>query len=258
MRPLNCVITFVSVLCGAWIGKTIMINQEIILAAVVGFLVCAFGNIVNDLNDIEIDRINNPKRPLVSGQVKKNIAVTMTLLLAIIALLITLTLGLKPFLLVFFTILLLFFYAVHFKKMPFANFIVALIAGLSFVFGGFINDNILSLIPAIFALLIHTPREIIKDIIDIKGDKKFGVSSLSILYGEKHAENIARLFLWLLFLTSPLPYVLGVLNLSYLIVIGIVALPMIIITIVKLPNHHLASNLMKFIMLVGLVAFIIG
>jgi len=254
----NCVITFISVLCGAWVGKEIIFNNKIILAGVIGFLVCAFGNIVNDLKDIQIDRINNPRRPLVSGKVHKKVAVIMSIIFVVISLITASLLNLKPFLLVLFTILLLYLYAFYFKKTPSANFIVALISGLSFILGGFITDNILSLIPAIFAILIHTPREIIKDIMDIKGDREFGVASLVIIYGEQKARNIVCLFLVLLILACPLPFIFGFLNIKYLIIIGFIAVPLIIFTIAKLHDSHLVSNLLKFIMLIGLVAFIIG
>lgn len=258
IRPLNCAITFISVLCGAWVGKDIIFTYKIIFAGIVGFLVCAYGNIINDLNDIAIDRINNPKRPLVTGLVKNNIAVIMAILFAIISLAITTVLGLKPFLLVLITIILLSLYALYFKKTPFSNFTVAIIAGLSFIFGGFITDNVISLIPALFAILIHTPREIIKDIMDIKGDKEFNVASLPIIYGEQNARNIARFFLILFILACPLPFIFGVLNIKYLIVVGVIVIPLTIFTVVQLHNSSRASNLLKFIMFIGLIAFIIG
>ena len=258
IRPLNCVITFISVLCGAWVGKEIIFTYKIILAGLVGFLVCAYGNIINDLNDIAIDRINSPTRPLVSGKVKKNIAATMAIIFSILTLALSIFLGIKPFLLVVITIILLSLYAIYFKKTLFSNLVVAIIAGLSFVFGGFITANIISLIPALFAILIHTPREIIKDIMDIKGDQKFNVASLPIIYGEQKARNIACFFLILFILACPLPFIFGVLNIEYLIVIGIIAIPLTIFTIVKLRNNSLASKLLKFIMFIGLIAFIIG
>ncbi|MGB9720380.1 MAG: geranylgeranylglycerol-phosphate geranylgeranyltransferase [bacterium] len=258
IRPINCFITFVSVFCGAWVAKGITYNNKILLAGVVGFLVCAYGNIINDIMDIEIDRVNNPERPLVSGTVKKINAIFMAIFFVIVSLMISFFLGLKPFLLVIITILLLFFYSLYFKKTPLANFVVAIIAGLSFVFGGFITDNILSLLPAFFALLIHTPREIIKDIMDINGDHKFKVLSLPIIYGEERARNIAIIFLIILLCLSPLPYALGFLNLRYLLIILLIAIPLIIFTIAKIHNNNLASNLLKIIMLVGLAGFIAG
>lgn len=258
IRPINCFITLISVLCGAWVGKEIILNGKIILAGIVGFIVCAYGNVINDIMDIEIDRINNPKRPLVSGRVKKCSALHIAILLIIGSLVLSFFLGLKPLLLVIVTIFLLSFYSLYFKKTPLANFIVAIIAGLSFIFGGFITDNVISLVPAFFALLIHTPREIIKDIMDIEGDRLFNVSSLPIIYGEKRARQIALVFLLILLILSTVPYAIGILNLRYLLIILLIAIPLIIFTIAKLSNNRLASNLLKIIMLAGLAGFILG
>ncbi|MCX7994856.1 MAG: geranylgeranylglycerol-phosphate geranylgeranyltransferase [candidate division WOR-3 bacterium] len=258
IRPINCLITFVSVLCGAWVGKKIFFDDKIFLAGITGFLVCAFGNIVNDLLDIEIDQINNPKRPLVAKKIKRNGAIIMATLMAIAAVVSSISLGLNPFLLVIIAIFLLFFYSYYFKKTPFANFIVAIIAGLSFIFGGFITDNIISVVPALFAILIHTPREIIKDIIDIKGDQKFGVKSLPIIYGEKRAHQIAIGLILLLICVAPVPYFFKILNTGYLLIIIFGALPLLIYTIVNIRNNNLASKLLKLIMVVGLIAFIAG
>lgn len=258
IRPVNCIITLISVLCGAWVGKGIIFNNKIFLAGIVGFIVCAYGNVINDIMDIEIDRINNPKRPLVSGKVKKNSALLMAILLIVGSLVLSFFLGFKPLLLVIITILLLSFYSLYFKKTLLANFIVAIIAGLSFIFGGFITDNIISLVPAFFALLIHTPREIIKDIMDIKGDRVSGVSSLPIIYGEEKARQVALIFLLILLCLSTVPYAVGILNLRYLLIILLIAIPLIVFTITKLSNNRLASNLLKIIMLAGLAGFILG
>uniref|UniRef100_A0A7V3RFW4 Digeranylgeranylglyceryl phosphate synthase n=1 Tax=candidate division WOR-3 bacterium TaxID=2052148 RepID=A0A7V3RFW4_UNCW3 len=258
IRPLNCAITFISVLCGAWMGKTIIINNQIILAGIIGFLACAFGNVINDIMDIEIDKINNPLRPLASGRAQKNIAVILAIILALLSLLLTILLNLKSLIIVIIATLLLTLYALYFKKTPVANFIVAIVAGLSFIFGGFITNNSLALIAAIFAIFIHTPREIIKDIIDIEGDKKFGVSSLPLILGVEKSVKIAIVFLILLIIFSPVPYFTGFLNIRYLLVIIFGAIPLLVLTIIRIKYYKFASNLLKIIMLLGLGGFIIG
>ena len=63
-RPVNLIITFVSILIAALICS----YEEsaagiIILAAASGALAAASGNIINDIFDIEIDKLNRPDRP---------------------------------------------------------------------------------------------------------------------------------------------------------------------------------------------------
>ena len=262
LRPLNCAITFISVLVGSWVGKEIEISSSIIIAGTIGFSVCAFGNIVNDIFDIEIDRINCPNRPLPSGRVKKETAIIMALAFLLFATVLTFKLKFYPAMIVALASSLLFLYAIFFKRTPFANLIVGLVAGLSFIFGGFITENYYSLFPFFFAILIHLAREIVKDVIDIKGDQAFKINSLPILLGPEKALRIAGIVLVLLLAIIPLPFILRILNLRYLLISIIGAYPLIIWTIIKLfrasADYHLQSNLLKFVMGIGLVGFIFG
>ena len=79
LRPLNCIITMGAVWVGGWIGQDIILSPSLILAGMIGFLVCGFGNLINDLYDIEIDKINNPERPLPSGRADRKIAIIMSI-----------------------------------------------------------------------------------------------------------------------------------------------------------------------------------
>ena len=67
LRPANCAITFASVLLGGWLGPH-AISPALLLAALSASLIMAGGNALNDLCDIEADRINKPGRPLPSGR----------------------------------------------------------------------------------------------------------------------------------------------------------------------------------------------
>lgn len=263
IRPVNCAITFVSVLVGAWIGRGIFFSPTLLLAGMIGFIACAFGNVVNDLNDIEIDKINNPQRPLPSGQVDKKNVKLLAFLFFIISIIGAISLGIAAFFLVLGVLVLLILYATHLKKTTWSNFIVALIAGLSFILGGLVAGDLYCIIPFIFSFFIHLPREIIKDVIDMKGDKSMGIASLPIVLGVKQSYNISALLLGILCILLPLPFILNVLSAVYMLVVLLFAYPIIIFTILKLsksPNEgelNRLSNLLKISMLVGLVAVIV-
>lgn len=263
IRPLNCAITFVSVLVGAWITTGFIYTPQLILAGMIGFIVCAFGNIVNDLYDIEIDKINNPDRPLPSGKVNKKIVISLALFFFIISILFSISLGLPVFLLVLGVLILLFIYALYFKKTIAGNFVVSIITGLSFILGGIVENNSACIFPFLFSFFIHMPREIIKDVIDIKGDKSTGIISLPILLGKERSFNISALLLGILCILLPLPYIMKILHLQYMIVVLIFAYPMIIYVIFRLlkkpqePVLAKLSNLLKISMAAGLVAMIL-
>lgn len=264
IRPLNCGITLISVFVGGWIGKGIHFPTELVAAGVIGFIVCAFGNVVNDINDIEIDRINNPQRPLPSGRAKKNVATLMALIFGLVALTGSFFLGILPFLVVITALLLLFLYSAHLKKTLAGNIVVALTAGLSFVFGGLVAKNPACIIPFIFSIFIHLPREIVKDIMDIKGDKMTGAVTLPIIAGFTQSYTISAILLGFLFLLLPIPYIINVLSVVYIIIILLIAYPILLYIIWRLMKRPLVdelpliSNLMKAAMAAGLGAMIIS
>ena len=264
IRPVNCIITSISVLVGAWIARQITLSSTLAIAALIGFTVCAFGNLINDIKDIEIDRINNPMRPLPSGKVKKNIIWFMAFACMAISSAASFFLGRIPFLIVIAALVMLIFYSIFLKKTVFGNITVALIAGLSFIFGGVVSSNTLAVIPAIFAILIHMPREIVKDIMDMKGDRMTGAVTLPIMLGPSRACSISAIFLGILCLVLPIPYIVGLLGTAYIIIVLTGAYPllgyMIWLLLRKPPATTLPiiSNLIKASMIVGLLAMIIS
>jgi len=260
----NCIITSVSVLVGAWIARQVALSGALVIAALIGFTVCAFGNLINDIKDIEIDRINNPMRPLPAGKVKKNIIWFMAFACMVISSTVSFFLGRIPFIIVIAAIVMLIFYSVFLKKTVLGNITVALIAGLSFIFGGVIASNMLALIPAIFSILIHMPREIVKDVMDMKGDRMTGAATLPIMLGPPRAYIISAIFLGLLCLVLPIPYIAGMLGAAYMIIILAGAYPLLVYMIWLLLRKPpattlpLISNLIKASMIVGLLAMIIS
>lgn len=263
IRPVNCIIAFASVLVGAWIGKDIMFSPQLLLTAMILFLIYAFGNIVNDLFDIEIDKINRPERPLPSGKVKKRNVTVLAIFFFVIAVTFSISLGAAVFLLVLAISIVSFLYDIHFKKTVLGNAIVSLITGLGFILGGIVVGNPACIFPFVFSLFIHMPREIVKDIIDIKGDRLYGVVSLPILLGTKKSLNLGALFLTVLCVVLPLPFIMRILHLRYMLILLIGAYPLLIhtiITFLKNPEKNIlrkSSTVLKVSMAIGLVAMII-
>ena len=72
-RPFNSSLaglaTFVGILISIGLAQVPQYAPEMLLAAVVTALIAAGGYVINDYFDIEIDRINQPRRPIPSNQV---------------------------------------------------------------------------------------------------------------------------------------------------------------------------------------------
>jgi geranylgeranylglycerol-phosphate geranylgeranyltransferase len=251
-------------LVGAWIGQRTFVSLPLLIAGGIGFIVCAFGNVVNDLKDIEIDRINNPNRPLPSARAGKRAATVLAVVLGVLSVAGAILLGTWPFLTVIAALFLLFLYSAYLKRTMAGNFTVAFIAGLSFLLGGLVAHNTACVIPFVFSIFIHLPREIVKDILDMKGDQAIGAVTLPIIAGPFRACNLSASLLIFLCLLLPLPYFLGILKIGYMIVILGGAYPIILYVIwhlFKRPGTRqlqLVSNLIKAAMGAGLIAMIIS
>ena len=91
----------------------------------------------------------------------------------------------------------LFFYAIWLKKTPLiGNIVVGILTGVTFVAGGVTVRSIKeTIVPATFAFLFTTAREIIKDIEDIEGDVAQGAGTIAVRWGEHVAVVIASAFM---------------------------------------------------------------
>jgi geranylgeranylglycerol-phosphate geranylgeranyltransferase len=214
--------------------------------------------------DIEIDRINNPRRPLPAGAVSRTGALVEAALWSAVALAGGLALGRRPALLVLAALVALFAYALFFKRHFIGNLLVALIAGLSFILGGLVGFNPLCVLPFLFAILIHLPREIVKDVLDIEGDRLAGVRSLPIRFGTRPALAVTAILVGLCLAGLPVPYLLDHLGARYLTIVLAAGAPLlgyVLIVVLRKPDRLAlvrVSLILKAVMLVGLTGFLAG
>jgi len=214
-RPLNSTLSGLSVAIGAIAALSAPLTETQVLYISLGCItagfISAFGYAINDIFDIEIDKINMPHRPIPSGSVSLEGAKYFTLLTFIIGLFFSFLIDIVAVLLTLFGLTLLYLYASNLKRSGFpGNLVVASLASIPFLFGGFVTQSYETLIyPASFAFLLNLGRELIKDIEDVKGDELENVQSIALRYGVKPARNLAFVILFSLLLIIPFPILLG-------------------------------------------------
>ena len=240
----------------------------LLVAAIAAFLICAAGNVVNDLFDIETDRINHPNRVLVRGGFSARFAVRMAVGLNAIALVMALAISWLLAVVAAATIGLLYTYSWRLKRILLVgNLTLAVLAGMTFLAGGLAvaPEAALSLpgplIPAVFAFLLHLVREILKDVQDMEGDRRPGIDSLPLAIGTSKALLAALILFFALVLASFVPVWAGWFGRTYhILTVYVLDLPLLALLIIcwGFPTPRvlaITAMALKVGMAVGLIAF---
>jgi geranylgeranylglycerol-phosphate geranylgeranyltransferase len=267
IRPINFLITFVSVIVAAIISSPDKFSGlNIFLAAIAASLVMASGNIINDIYDIEIDKINKPLRPLTSRKIMIKEAYGLYIFFIAISTVISSLINELALVIVVFSILLLFLYSKYLKRIALVgNISVAFLTGLVFIFGGVaVGNPSAAIIPAIFAFLINLIREIVKDMEDVDGDNKAGVITFPIQFGFQESKILILLITIFLLLFTLYPFLTKLYKIEYFIAVMVIVNPILVYCLKLLfennsgKNLNKISNLLKLSMVFGLFAIYLG
>lgn len=182
-----------------------------ILLVIATLCIAAGGNIINDIYDVDIDRINKPDKVLIGKKVGEKIAnrwyIALTVLGVGIGFYLSNAIGRPGFAALFIVIsALLYVYASYLKGILIVgNLLVSGLVAMSLLIVGLFDllpaitaENQSSqlaifkivLAYALFAFLLNLIREIVKDIQDINGDKNGGLNTLPIAIGRKRTTTL--------------------------------------------------------------------
>ena len=285
-RPVNAFICGLSVFCGAMLGGDPLVRvteffsldwiqtaadtqswQFRTLSAVLSAsLILAAGNVFNDVRDVSTDSINMPHRPIPSGMVSMPAAVMFAVILTVTGLALSLPLGTCGIAVAVLAVATLTVYDIRLKGVPLAgNTAVAGLAGLAFIYGGIAGHAVgRSALPAVFALLFHLGRELIKDAADIDGDRATGIRTAATVWGPEPACRLAAAALMILAIVAVSPFTFGYFGFDYFLIIALGVWPVLIYSSVSAVRNPSEQNLrrisiiLKLDMPVGILAVIIG
>lgn len=271
IRVPNCLMAAAAVAVGWYlspVSETLRLNPFAMAAT---FFVCGFGNIINDIHDLKVDRIIHPRRALPTGIVSVDRARTLAFVFLIVILICLLWMNSTERIIVIVAVPLVVIYDLALKATVFwGNMAVSLLGGLTFILGGAAGGVGAALaipgplIPAIFAVLMHFGREILKDIHDRGGDHTAGSGTGPLRVGIPLSMIMVDLAFVVLCAFCLVVYFKGWFNQLYLlIVIVAVCLPLLgqILWLGLRPTTNkcgMASSLVKTQMLIGMAALVIG
>ncbi|MGC8661504.1 MAG: geranylgeranylglycerol-phosphate geranylgeranyltransferase [Nitrososphaeria archaeon] len=265
LRPYNSFMSGIGVIIGAVLVKYFLL-YGLLLGFATGFLITGFAMIINDILDVNIDRINRPERPLSSGRLKLGSAKYAALIMLALGILASAALGAVELSIAVLFALLSFFYNWRLKRLGLpGNASVAASMSIPFVFGSLIKPELNSLIIslALTAFFAGVGREVIKGISDIEGDAKMGVKTVAVTRGSRQAAIISTGFIIAAITASYIPVLLDV-NWWFPYGAGITVVDLLfLVEIGSILRDNSGANAYKvksrilFLMLAALVVYIV-
>jgi len=217
IRPYAFIGSFIVIVCSSFIainsGNLKEVNWILIIF---GGLSCGFlasaGYALNNIFDIEIDRINKPSRPLPSKKISLNEAYGLTIFLYLLALIFGALINWIFFLIIIIMAILTLLYSLPSfswrKYWIFSILIIILFRGLLIVLAGWsIVRSINHILPwyvGIISSLFLIGAGTTKDIVDIKGDRKKGCKTLPVIWDIKKTVKLLSPFFIFPFLLIPI------------------------------------------------------
>lgn len=262
-RPVNALAAGVLTLIGGYVAGSIV--QHPVPAGAAGaasVLAAGAGNAINDYFDREIDRINDPERPIPREAVSPRGALVLSIGLFAAAVGLSLVLPRLAIAIAVIDLVALVAYTELFKGLAgVGNVVVACLGGSTFLFGGAaVTSGSLRTVAtlALLAALSTIAREIVKDVEDINGDRREGLNTLPIAVGVKPALAVALVSSLVAVLASPIPYVDSTFGGAYLAVVIPADLVLLAGTIEGFRDPSAAQSHMKYGMFLAAAAFIVG
>jgi len=265
-RPHNMLVAAFGVAAGYIIagGNSVaeMWPTALVTAAVTGA-----GNIVNDCYDLQIDKVNKPRRPLPSGRLTFGAAAWLYgVCTAVITAGAFFFLPSNVALLVVSWQLALYVYARWVKRMfVVGNLLVAAVTSSVFLAGALLTGNAAAAaVPVSIAFVFVLSRELIKGAEDVEGDRVSGVSTVAVVLGTDRAVLAASGLMLLLVSVIPAPALIGHYSALYLWVMELTVAPGLLVAsylILKHPGKRIfcrVSWLLKIEMFFGVLAMGVG
>lgn len=254
----------IGVLIGAFLGGGASYG-DVFLGFLTAVFLQASSFAMNDYLDYEIDVANRRlDRPLVRGELSRNVALFLSILFFPIGVLCAFLISFTAFLFATLVTILGFAYNYKLKELGFiGNAYVAFTMSAPFIFGGLITtlqDSIILL--SLIAFFCGLGREVMKGIEDVEGDAIRNVRTIARVYGiEKAAKVSSAFFLASILLSFAPPIAIPeYFDLKYVIPVAITDL-MLLKVVLELRRSKEIAKFRKqtlFAMLLGLLGFLAG
>lgn len=167
-------------------GAYLTSSNNVLPKTIITVLTMCYSMIINDIFDYNVDKINKPNSPLVSGQVKFYEALTlMVIILKLIDYISKYYLPKNLQNILQLILIIVSLYTPILKKIPLVkNLTCASIVSFSLFFSGLPTNNIkLLLIASTYIFVGSLMNELLLDVEDYKGDKESKIYTIPVIFG---------------------------------------------------------------------------
>lgn len=277
LRPINCLMGSLTIIIGLLNTKIGIPFEQLVINLIFGvityFFLAGSGMVINDIYDIEIDKINRPTRPIPRGAISLRQAKLLYTLYFLTGISLSIinsiifNLGMLNIMIAILFGFIGWIYAKWGKKSGFlGNVIVSISFSIGMLYGAILNNSVIPnyiyfFFLTSFSLLLS--REIIKGCEDIEGDKTEGVRTLAIRLGIKKSTYFSIIFSWTAIIFFILPVITPIINPLLFLIFMIFGLTVVFYAIIIMLKKTLEqrdfkkiSLLLKIGAFLGLIAFI--
>jgi len=269
LRPENDVMMGVIVIVGALVAGSgsLPASSSLLIGFLVGFALAASAMVLNDIADVNIDRLNDPSRPIPSGQVSLRSAWALFGLLSAAGLALAALQGVPELALAAISYAVAVSYDLRGKRTGLPGNMMVAFTGVSPVLYGALLSRGINLTVALEALMIFLAmvgREIAKGVADVEGDRANGIRTLAVVVGPRRAALASLGFFVAAVSLSPLPPALGLVNpVAYSVPVALADVGFLLssISVVRDPSRPTAlraKELQLAMYAVALVGFALG
>ena len=249
--------------------------------------IAAGGYVINDYFDVLIDAVNKPEKLLLGPVLKKRAAILWHLIFSFVGLVCSAWVSYQSgkwsiLLFNFLSVFLLWFYSTRFKKsLLIGNILVSLLTAWvilvvylyliqgwdGYFFWSYKHNKLdlkqffkLTIIYAGFAFVANLIREVVKDLEDMEGDRKFGAKTMAIEWGVPVSKTFAGVWMVVLMMSllvvSIYAWLVGLFFFTGYMLLTVIAPLVYTLLLLKKAttskDYHTISSWIKWIILAGI------
>lgn len=265
IRCVNCSMAGLAVIFTIFVAENYRASNyiNIIIGFLTGFLVSSAAMLINDVVDLEVDKINKPWKPLPRGVFKPKSIRNISLVLLVLGVVINVFTSSIALITALIYSIVAYIYS-FLRRNLYSQFLVSLAVTGPFMYGLTLaktEKTVLIVLFSIVVFLVNTSREFVKSIADVDGDLKYNYKTVATVYGIKNSAKAAFLLSLIGVIVAIVVGLVKLAGLIYTATLGICGVFYTILTLEVVLNPAKAQtvkNMMIYLMLIALIGFLLS